>query len=206
MRAALGLILLALLASGICGHIVTKQQVNAIVDDAAPEARLYFGSIKNKTKDVYSAIKTKLGFDDDDEEDDDVDAHEARLYFGSIKTKTKNVYSDIKTKLGFDDDDEEDDDVDAPEARLYFGSIKNKTKDDDTPEALFKAIKTKLGLPRFDKEYCRNQALAAIWDCLGEPGVVDDDSLMTCMVGYITDDCHDEVCENFATYTFLSCP
>ena len=122
MRAALGLILLALLASGICGHIVTKQQVNAVVDDAAPEARLYFGSIKNKTKNVYSAIKTKLG------------------------------------------------------------------------------------LPRFDKEYCRNQALAAIWDCLGEPGVVDDDSLMTCMVGYISDDCHEEVCEAFATYTFLSCP
>ena len=37
----------------------------------------------------------------------------------------------------------------------------SKTEDDDTPEALFK---TKLGLPRLDEEYCRDQALAAIWD------------------------------------------
>ena len=178
MRAALGLILLALLASGICGHIVTKQQVNAIVDDAAPEARLYFGLIKNKTKNVYSAIKTKLGFDDDDEEDDDVDAHEARLYFGSIKNKTKNVYSAIKTKLGFNDDDDEE--------------------DDDMPN--------QLGLPRIDEEDCPDQAQAAIWPCLVDPGVVNDDSLMTCMVGYISDDCRDEFCEVVATYTFLSCP
>ena len=179
MRAALGLILLALLASGICGHIVTKQQVNTVVDGAAPEARLYFGSIKNKTKDVYSAIKTKLGLDDDNDDDD---APAARLYFGSIKNKTKDVYSAIKTKLGCNDDD------------------------DDTPEARFEAIKTKLGLPRIDEEDCSNQAQAAIWDCLGDPGVVNDNSLMTCMVGYISDDCHEEVCEAFATYTFLSCP
>ena len=68
------------------------------------------------------------------------------------------------------------------------------------------ATYTYLRCPRIDEEDCEDQALAATWDCLGEPGVVDDDSLMTCMVGYITDDCHDEVCENFATYTFLSCP
>ena len=139
MRAALGLILLALLASGICGHIVTKQQVNAVVDDAAPEARLYFGLIKNKTKNVYSAIKTKLGFNDDDDEEDD-----------------------------------------------------------DMPN--------QLGLPRIDEEDCPDQAQAAIWPCLVDPGVVHDDSLMTCMVGYISDDCRDEFCEVVATYTFLSCP
>ena len=62
------------------------------------------------------------------------------------------------------------------------------------------AIKSKLGLiPRIDEEDCRHQAQAAIKDRLGDPGVVDDVSLMTCVVAYIPDDCHDEVCEQLST-------
>ena len=77
MRTAQVLILLALLTSEICGHKVTKWDV---------EASLYSEVIKNKTKNTDSGIKSKLGFDDED------DASEARLYY-------KNAYSVIKSKL-----------------------------------------------------------------------------------------------------------
>ena len=60
MRPAQVPILMALLASGICGYIVTKQKT--------PEVRLYFEAIKSQTKDVYSAIKSKLGLARSDNE------------------------------------------------------------------------------------------------------------------------------------------
>ena len=54
---------------------------------------------------------------------------------------------------------------------------------------------------------CGTQAEDALWFCLGgDDSVVDDDSLMACMVGHLSDDCHDIVCEQFASVTFLTCP
>ena len=52
MQTSQVLILLALLTSGICGHKVTKWD--------ATEASLYSEVIKNKTKNAYSVIKSKL--------------------------------------------------------------------------------------------------------------------------------------------------
>ena len=42
----------------------------------------------------------------------------------------------------------------------------------------YSAIKSKLGLKPIDEEDCRHQAQAAIKDRLGDPGIVDDVSLM----------------------------
>ena len=54
---------------------------------------------------------------------------------------------------------------------------------------------------------CGTQAEAALWNCLGlDDSVVDDDSLMACIVANVSDDCIDDVCEQFASYTFLTCP
>ena len=55
---------------------------------------------------------------------------------------------------------------------------------------------------------CGALAEVAFWGCIFEDdsGVVDDDSLMACMVGFLSDSCHDLVCDAFAANTFLSCP
>ena len=46
----------------------------------------------------------------------------------------------------------------------------------------------------------------ALWGCLNNPDVVDDDSWMACVEPNLGDDCHDSVCDIFATNSFLSCP
>ena len=70
MRTALGLTLLALLASGILGSKLGFGEVTT--DPADPEARFYFG--ENKTNIIYSEIKRKLGFGENTHDPSDPEA------------------------------------------------------------------------------------------------------------------------------------
>ena len=50
---------------------------------------------------------------------------------------------------------------------------------------------------------CGTQARNSLWECLGtDDSVVDDDSLMACMVANLSDDCIDLVCEVFSLRNF----
>ena len=58
-------------------------------------------------------------------------------------------------------------------------------------------------------DICLGLANYALWGCMAgmSDNVVDDDSLMACMVGFLSDDCHDPVCDSLASIdSFLTCP
>ena len=62
---------------------------------------------------------------------------------------------------------------------------------------------------------CAHQAGDAVWNCVGDDdSVVDDASLMACVVSHLADDatddldCYDYVCDVFSNPSsgFLNCP
>ena len=118
---------------------------------------------------------------------------------------------------------------DATDAKAKLSEVLNKSHNKVQTRALFKSLKTKtsfmskrmlniffyifsgnlyfLGVMVNDDVDCGTQARNRLWECLGtDDSVVDDDSLMACMVANLSDDCIDVVCESFASDTFLTCP
>ena len=56
---------------------------------------------------------------------------------------------------------------------------------------------------------CQTLGDWALLGCLvgGVDGVVDDDSLMACVVDFLSDSCHDPVCDALTSVdSFLTCP
>ena len=54
---------------------------------------------------------------------------------------------------------------------------------------------------------CIGIAYYTLLNCLFDDDVVDDDSLMACMVSFLVDDCHDLACGQLDDKnSFLSCP
>ena len=54
---------------------------------------------------------------------------------------------------------------------------------------------------------CLALAETALYGCLGVDSVVDDDSLMDCMLSFLSDDCHDVACGVLDdANSFLTCP
>ena len=114
---------------------------------------------------------------------------------------------------------------DATDAKAKLSEVLNKSHNKVQTRALFKSLKTKtsfmskrmlniffnfcagnlyfLGVMVNDDVDCGTQARNRLWECLGtDDSVVDDDSLMACMVANLSDDCIDLVCEVFSLRNF----
>jgi len=102
-------------------------------------------------------------------------------------------------------------------AKAKLFKVLSKSYNKVQRRAHIKSLKTKMSFTSkrvnvnddHHDDICLGLASYSLWGCMVgmSDNVVDDDSLMSCMVGFLSDDCHDPVCDSLASIDiFLSCP